>query len=159
MANVSVESKPFIPNPASVSRKALWTGRILSGLAAAFMAMDGMMKVLELPVAVEGTVKLGFPPGVIFGLGLIQLAMLALYLIPRTAALGAVLWTGYLGGAIATHVRLGNPLFSHVLFPTYVAAFFWLGLWMRDLNLRAVLPFANRSSIKDLEETDHVHGA
>jgi hypothetical protein len=129
--------------PAQGNRKAIWTGRIISGLAAAFMAMDGMVKVLQLPVAVEGTVKLGYPQGIILWLGLIQLAMLALYLIPRTAVLGAVLWTGFLGGAIATHVRLGNPLFSHVLFPAYVAAFLWLGLWLRDRRLRTVLPFGN----------------
>lgn len=140
MANITVESKPLISNPVRANKKALWSGRVLSGLAAAFMAMDGVVKVLQLPVAVEGTVKLGYPAGVILWLGLIQLALLALYLIPRTAALGAVLWTGYLGGAIATHVRLGNPLFSHVLFPIYVAGFLWLGLWLRDRRLRAVLP-------------------
>lgn len=143
MAITTVENKPYLSNPVRGSRKALWTGRILSGLVAAFMAMDGAVKVLELPVAVEGTVKLGYPPGIIFWIGLIQLAMLALYLVPRTAMLGAVLWTGFLGGAIAIHVRLGNPLFSHVLFPTYVAAFFWTGLWLRDRNLRAVLPFGD----------------
>jgi DoxX-like family len=122
------------------SRKALWAGRILSGLAVLFMLFDAAMKVLELPVAVQGTTQLGYPESVVFGLGLVQLVCLAVYLLPRTSVLGAVLWTGYLGGAIATHVRLGNPLFSHVLFPTYVAAFLWLGLWLRDERLRAVLP-------------------
>jgi hypothetical protein len=150
MAIITAETKSY-PHAHSLSatparptlgnRKALWAGRIVSGLAAAFMAMDGMVKVLQLPVAVEGTVKLGYAPGIIFWLGLIQIAMLALYLFPRTAVLGAILWTGFLGGAIATHVRLGNPLFSHVLFPTYVAAFLWCGLWLRDARLRAVLPF------------------
>lgn len=142
MAIINVESKPFTSNPARHSRKAVWTGRILSGLAVAFMAFDGAIKVVELPVAVEGTVNLGYPAGVVQGLGILQLAMLALYLIPRTSVLGAVLWTGYLGGAIATHVRLDNPLFSHVLFPTYVAAFLWFGLWLRDRQVRAVLPFS-----------------
>ena len=141
MAIITVESKTSISNTVRANRKAIWTGRILSGLAVAFMAMDGVVKVLQLPVAVEGTVKLGYPSGVVLGLGIIQLIMLALYLVPRTAVLGAVLWTGYLGGAIATHVRIGNPLFSHVLFPTYVAGFLWLGLWLRDRQLRAVLPF------------------
>lgn len=159
MAIITVETRSFTSSPARTSRGALWTGRTLSGLAAAFMAMDGMMKVLKLPVAMEGTVKLGFPPGVVFWLGIIQLAMLALYLIPRTAVLGVVLWTGYLGGAIATHVRLGNPLFSHVLFPIYVAAFLWLGLWLRNRNLRAVLPFENRTSTQDSQDMDHVHRA
>jgi hypothetical protein len=110
------------------------------------MLFDATLKVLQLPVAVQGTTQLGYPESVVFGLGLVQLACLVLYLVPRTSVLGAVLWTGYLGGAIATHVRLGNPLFSHILFPVYVAAFFWAGLWLRDERLRAVLPFrASRS--------------
>lgn len=141
MAIITVETKAKISNPVRANKKAFWTGWVLSGLAVAFMTMDGVVKVLQLPVAVEGTVKLGYPADVVLGLGIIQLIMLALYLFPRTAVLGAVLWTGYLGGAIATHVRLGNPLFSHVLFPTYVAGFLWLGLWLRDRQLRAVLPF------------------
>jgi len=70
----------------------------------------------------------------------IELVCLALYLVPRTAVLGAVLWTGYLGGAVATHVRIGSPLFSHVLFPLYVAALLWVGLWLRDRSLQALLP-------------------
>ena len=143
MEILNVESKPFTSNPVRANRKALWTGRVLSGLAIAFMAFDAVIKVLRLPVAVEGTVELGYPPGVVLGLGLLQLSLLVLYLIPRTSVVGAVLWTGYLGGAIATHVRLGNPLFSHVLFPIYVAAFFWFGLWLRDRQLRTILPFGN----------------
>jgi hypothetical protein len=129
--------------PARGNRKALWAGRIVSGLAAAFMTMDAMVKVLQLPVAVEGTIKLGYAPGIVLWLGLIQVAMLALYLVPRTAVLGAILWTGYLGGAVATHVRLDNPLFSHVLSPTYVAAFLWCGLWLRDPRVRAILPYSS----------------
>lgn len=123
------------------SNKALWTGRILSGFAVLFMLFDAAIKLLELPVAVQGTTQLGYPESVVFGLGVVQLVCLAVYLVPRTSVLGAVLWTGYLGGAVATHVRLGNPLFSHILFPLYVAAFLWLGLWLRDERLRAVLPF------------------
>jgi hypothetical protein len=86
-------------------------------------------------------VELGYPADSILTFGLVELACVALYMIPRTAVLGAVLLTGYLGGAIATHVRVGNPLFSHVLFPTYVAALIWGGLYLRDARLRAVLPF------------------
>jgi hypothetical protein len=123
------------------SKKALWAGRALSGLAALFMLFDASMKVLQLPVAVQGTAQLGYPEGVVLGLGVVQLVCLAVYLFPRTSVLGAILWTGYLGGAVATHVRMGNPLFSHILFPTYVAAFFWVGLWLRDERLRAVIPF------------------
>jgi len=122
------------------SRKALWAGRVMSGFAVLFLLVDATFKVLELPPAVEGTMQLGFPARVVFGLGLLQLACLVVYLVPRTSVLGAVLWTGYLGGAVATHVRVGNPLFSHTLFPIYVATFLWAGLWLRDEQLRSVLP-------------------
>ena len=112
----------------------------MSGFAVLFLLVDATFKVLELPPAVEGTMQLGFPARVVFGLELLQLACLVVYLVPRTSVLGAVLWTGYLGGAVATHVRVGNPLFSHTLFPIYVATFLWAGLWLRDERLRAVLP-------------------
>jgi hypothetical protein len=127
--------------PETRTPPAVWAGRVLSGLAVLFMMFDAGIKLLERPEAVQGTTQLGYPESVVFGLGVVQLVCLIVYLVPRTSVLGAVLWTGYLGGAIATHVRLGNPLFSHVLFPTYVAAFLWVGLWLRDERLRAVLPF------------------
>ena len=123
-----------------MSGAALWTGRILSGLSVAFLAFDATMKVLQLPAAVEGTVQLGYPEHVLLGIGLVQVACLILYVVPRTAVLGALLWTGYLGGAVATHVRVGHPMFSHTLFPIYVATMLWAGLWLRDLRLRALLP-------------------
>ena len=91
-------------------------------------------------MAMDGTTELGYPAGVVLPLGIIQIVCLLLYVVPRTSVLGAVLWTGYLGGAIATHVRLGNPLFSHVLFPVYVALLLWGGLWLRDRRLRGMLP-------------------
>lgn len=122
-----------------ISRRARLGGRILSGLAVAFLAMDATMKVAAIPAAVEGTAELGYPPDSLLGIGLVQLLCLAVYLVPRTAVLGAVLWTGYLGGAIATHVRVENPLFSHTLFPIYVAALLWGGLWLRDLRVRGML--------------------
>jgi hypothetical protein len=127
-----------------ISRKALWGGRVASGLAVAFLLFDASMKVLQPPAAVEGTVTLGYPASILFSLGVIQLLCLSAYVIPPTAVLGAVLWTGYLGGAIATHVRVGNPLFTHVLFPIYVAALLWGGLWLRDPAVRAVLPLRRR---------------
>jgi len=114
-------------------------GRILSGIAVLFLLFDAAMKVFKLPAAVDGTVQLGYPAGVLVPLGIIQIVCLILYLIPRVSPLGAVLWTGYLGGAVATHVRLGNPLFTHVLFPTYVATLLWVGLWLRDPRVRALL--------------------
>ena len=119
---------------------ALWTGRTLSGLSVAFLLFDATIKILALPPAVEGTIELGYPPSVIVGLGLVQLACLFLYLVPRTSILGALLWTGYLGGAVATHVRVGHPLLSHTLFPIYVATMLWAGLWLRDRGVRALLP-------------------
>ena len=122
------------------SRKTLWAGRVLSGAATLFLLVDATVKVLELPPAVEGTTQLGYPASVVLGLGMLQLACLVLYLVPRTSVLGAVLWTGYLGGAVATHVRVGNPLFTHTLFPIYVAALLWGGLWLRDERVRSVLP-------------------
>jgi hypothetical protein len=131
---------------AAPARKALWAGRILSGLAAAFLAFDAVIKVAGASFARESMAQLGWPEEVLFGLGVAQLVCLALYLLPRTSLLGALLWTGFLGGAIATHLRLGNPWFSHVLFPTYVGAFLWLGLWLRDPDVRAVLPWPRRLS-------------
>src|SRR5262245_19765741 len=92
--------------PASTSKKALWTGRILTALVALFLLFDVTIKLLKLPMAVEGTTSLGYPAGAVFGIGVVGLVCLVLYLIPRTAVLGAILLTGYLGGAVATHVRL-----------------------------------------------------
>ena len=129
----------------ATSKAQIWTSRVLSGVAVLFLLMDATMKVLRLPVAVEGTKQVGYPDGVIVTLGVIQLVCLALYLIPRTAVLGAILWTGYLGGAVATHVRVGDPLFSHILFPTYVAALLWGALWLRDPRLRALVPIRKQS--------------
>jgi hypothetical protein len=120
----------------------VWAGRIISGLAVLFLVFDCTLKVLRLPPAVAGTAELGYPVSSVLGIGLIQLACLAIYLVPRTSILGAVLLTGYLGGAIASQVRVGNPLFSHVLFPIYVAILIWGGLFLRDPRVRAL--FARR---------------
>ena len=121
------------------SAGARWTGRVLSGIAVLFLAFDLSIKLLAAPEAVTGTTALGWQPHHLPILGVIQLVCLALYLVPRTAPLGAVLWTGYLGGAIATHLRLDDPLLTHVLFPIYVAALVWGGLWLRDARVRALL--------------------
>lgn len=139
-AEVSPQATSGTKAPHAASSPAsLWTGRVLSGLVVLFLAFDAAMKVARLPLALEGTSQLGYPVSVVPFLGIVQLVCLVLYLVPRTAVLGAILWTGYLGGAIATHVRLANPLFSHVLFPIYVAAFLWGGLWLRDSRVRALL--------------------
>lgn len=127
------------PSRTEPSRRAIWTGRILSGLAVAFLLFDATGKLLELAPVVESTTQLGYPVSVIRAIGLIQIACLAIYLLPRTSVLGAVLWTGYLGGAVATHLRVGSPLLTHTLFPIYVAALLWAGLWLRDRRARGLL--------------------
>lgn len=125
---------------ASASKKGLWAGRILTGLSGAFLLLDAVMKLVVAAPVVEGTIKLGYPVSSIRGIGMVLFASTILYLVPRTAVLGAVLLTGYLGGAIATHVRVEDPLFSHTLFPIYVAAMAWGGLFLREPRLRALLP-------------------
>jgi hypothetical protein len=120
--------------------KTIWLGRVLSALAILFLLFDVVIKVLTLPVAVEGTTQLGYQASSVFVIGIIELVCLALYVIPQTSVLGALLFTGYLGGAIATHVRIGSPLFTHILFPIYVAVLIWGGLYAREPRLRALLP-------------------
>jgi hypothetical protein len=127
-------------NP-EISRKQIIAGRVLSGVAVLFLLFDAFGKLMRPVQVVEGTTQLGWPVSVILPLGIIQAVLLVLYLYPRTSVLGAILWVGYLGGAVATHVRLGNPLFSHILFPTYLGALLWGGLWLRDRRLRALIPF------------------
>lgn len=124
---------------ASAGRGRLWTGRVLSGLPMLFLTWDGVMKLVQPAIVVKSSQQLGFAPHTVFVLGLLLLAFVALYLIPRTSVVGAVLLTGFLGGAVATHVRMGDPLLSHVLFPTYVAVLFWGGLFLRDSRVRQVL--------------------
>jgi hypothetical protein len=123
----------------SVTKTQLWAGRILSGIPALFLLMDGVGKVMRAPPVVEATVQLGYSEGSVFGLGVLVLVGTALYLLPRTSVLGALFLTGFLGGAIATHVRVSSPLFTHVLFPTYLAAMLWGGLLLRNVRLRALL--------------------
>ena|SRR5437773_3234799 len=117
----------------------LWAGRFLSGFAVLFLTFDAAVKVLNLDVAVQATKQLGYPESVIVTLGLIEIVCLIVYVIPRTSALGAVLWTGYLGGAVASQLRVGNPLVSHTLFPIYIAALLWIGLGLRDQRVRGLL--------------------
>jgi hypothetical protein len=129
-----------------VSSTALWTGRVLSGLGILFMVFDGGAKVLDLiPPEVKAANSLGWSDHTLPTVGAIALLCTALYVIPRTALLGAILLTGYFGGAIASHVRVDSPLFSHTLFPIYIAALFWVGLFLRDNRVRAL--FAARGSV------------
>ena len=126
----------------------LWTGRILTGLFALFMLGASIApKLLRLPIAEDTMAQLGWPPGYAFMIGIIELGCLVLYLIPRTSVFGAVLMMGLLGGAIATHIRAGSPLFSHVLFSVYLALFMWGGLWLRDARLRALFPVGRQERL------------
>ena len=124
----------------SPSTTSLWAGRIMTGLAVAFLVFDGLVKFTRISGVVEASEQLGIPLGVNPTLGIILLLCVAAYAVRRTAVLGAILLTGYLGGAVAMHVRVGNPLLSHVLFPTYLGALIWGGLYLRDLRLRALIP-------------------
>src|SRR6266513_3992812 len=126
-----------------ISRKTLWTGRILSALPVLFLLMDGIMKLVKPEPVVKATIELGYPESVIMALGIILLVCVILYVVPHTAVLGAILLTGYFGGAIAAQVRVGNPLFSHVLFQVYLAVLFWGGLFLRDPRLHALIPLRN----------------
>jgi hypothetical protein len=103
-------------------------------------------KLIHLPIAEETMAELGWPPGYAFMIGIIELGCLVLYLIPRTSVLGAVLMMGLLGGAMATQIRAGSPLFSHILFSLYLGLFMWGGLWLRDQGLRALFPIARDPS-------------
>jgi DoxX-like family len=125
--------------------RATRTGRILSAIAVAFLLFDCIGKLLEAAPVVAGTTALGFPAGAVFTIGLIELLCVVAYLFPATSPLGAVLLTGFLGGAIAAHLRKEDPLFTHTLFPVYVALFVWGGLFLRDAGLRAFLPWRGRA--------------
>lgn len=116
-----------------------WAGRIMSGLVIAFLAFDAAVKLLRLAPVVDGTVALGYPAGIVLPLGLVLIACVAAYAVPRTSVPGAILLTAYLGGAVATHARVGDPLFKHVLFPVYVAALVWGGLCLPDRRVSGVL--------------------
>ena len=128
----------------SGSARQTLVGRILSGFAVLFLVFDSVLKLLRVQAAIDGTTQLGYQPGVILPLGVILLLCVLTYVIPRTSVFGAVLLTGYLGGAIATHVRVGSPLATHVLFPIYLAVFIWGGLLLRDPALRNFLPLRSR---------------
>ena len=122
-------------------RTMLWAGRILTLLSVLFMIFDIGIKLADLQVVRDSLVQLGYRPDFGRTIGVIELICLALYLVPRTSALGAVLFTAVMGGAIATHMRVGDPLVSHTLFGVYLGAALWGGLWLRDSGVRALLPF------------------
>jgi hypothetical protein len=124
---------------APISNARVWIGRVMSALPVAFFLMDGIMKLVKPPIVVKSTVELGYPESVILPIGIVLLVCTALYVIPRTAALGAILLTGYLGGAVATHVRVGAGAFP-IVFPIIFGVLVWGGLFLRDGRVSALVP-------------------
>jgi hypothetical protein len=122
-------------SPRASSRYALWAGRVISALVVAFLAFDGITKAMMLEPVVKATIQLGYPEGAVFGIGLALLISTVIYTVPRTAFLGAILLTGYLGGAVATQVRVEDPWF---VFPAFIGVLVWIGLFLRDDRLRAL---------------------
>lgn len=126
------------------TKAALWTGRVLSGLVILFLTVDGAIKLVPIQPVIDSLRELGYPTSVSFArfIGVVTLVGTALYAWPRTSLLGAVLLTGLMGGAIATHLRLDQPLFTHTLFGVYLGLFLWGGLWLRDPRLRRLMPIS-----------------
>jgi hypothetical protein len=137
------QAMPAIADAAPVSKPALWTGRALSGLVIMFLLFDGAIKLVPWPVVTETMDRMGYGPTETLArsLGIITLVCTILYAVPPTSILGAILLTGYLGGAMASHVRIGSPLFSHILFGFYLGLMVWGGLWLRNRSLRTLIPF------------------
>jgi DoxX-like family len=134
---MSTNAIPTSSTTFGVSRVTI--GRVLSALAVLFLAFDTVIKFTGIPAVEENMTQLGYAMSSVVVIAILELVCLVAYLVPRTSVLGAVILTGYLGGAIASHLRVGNPLFSHVLFPTYIAALLWGGLYLRDTRVRAII--------------------
>lgn len=125
-----------------VSRKSRWAGIIISGIVVLFLLVDGAIKLIPLDIVVQTSEQLGIPTHLARTLGVLTLVCTILYAVPRTSMLGAVLLTGYLGGAIYTHLRAGSPMLTHTLFGVYLGVLIWGGLYLRDERVRALIPFA-----------------
>jgi hypothetical protein len=136
MDDLAAESQPSTP--------VLWSGRGLSAIVVLFMLFDGIIKLVPLDIVLQTNAELGWPVsvGLMRALGIIGLLATILYAVPRTSMLGAILLTGYFGGAVATHLRIGSPLFSHTLFGLYLGILAWGGLYLRDRRIRALIPLA-----------------
>lgn len=152
MSNPTYDFAPFTASgpSSSMDRQSpimTWSGRVLSGLFALFMVGASVTpKLLQLPVAEQTMLELGWPAGYAFSIGVLELTCVVLYLIPRTSIFGAIITMGLLGGAMATQLRAQMPLFSHVLFSLYVGLFMWGGLWLRSPRLRKVFPFVRHET-------------
>jgi DoxX-like family len=127
-----------------ISNNKLWAGRIISALALLFLLFDSVIKLMKIAPVVESFNQLGYPVSLALGVGILELLCIVVYVIPRTSVLGAILLTGYLGGAVASHVRIESPLFSHVLFPIYVGVLVWGGLYLRDDRLPPLIPLRKK---------------
>ena len=138
---------------ASISNRSRWAGRIVSGVMVAFLLFDAGIHMAKIAPVIEAFERLGWPIGMSLGLAILELACVALYALPRTAVLGAILLTGYLGGAVVTHLRVGSSLFGETLFPVYVGILLWGGLYLRDPRLHALMPLT-RSSASREEDPD-----
>jgi hypothetical protein len=138
-----IRTMSTLAETAPVPKSALWLGRVLSGLVTLFLLLDGGMKLVPLSVVTETMDRIGYGSSETLArsLGVITLVCTVLYAVPPTSILGAILLTGYLGGAMASHVRIDSPLFSHILFGFYLGLMLWGGLWLRDRRLRSLIPF------------------
>src|SRR5438309_734115 len=125
-----------------VSKGRLWTGRIISALVVLFLLFDGITKMMKIKAVLDASAQLGYPVSTIVGIGVTLLVCTVFYVIPQTSILGAILLTGYLGGAVATQVRVGNPMFE-TLFPIIFGALAWAGIFLREDRLRALIPLRN----------------
>lgn len=140
MTEATMDAHSMEQDLSAVSSGRLWTGRVIAALVSLFLLFDAAMKFVQPKSVVEAFVQTGWPIAVSSTLGALLLISTVLYLIPRTAILGAILLTGYLGGAVAANVRLQNPLFSHTLFPVYFGFLVWGSLWLRDRKLQELVP-------------------
>jgi hypothetical protein len=144
MATRTMDRTERSGDPTSDSTRHARAGRGLTALAVLFLIFDGVTKVMHVEPVKEAMADLGYAEGLAPGIGLLLLVCVALHLLPRTAVLGAILLTAFLGGAVASQVRVGNPLLSHTLFPVYVALMLWGGLYLREHRLRALVPLRRR---------------
>jgi hypothetical protein len=126
-------------------KKMHWAGRVMTAIPVLFLAFDAVIKLMQITPVVESFTALGYPASLALGIGTLELVCLLVYVTPFTSTLGAILLTGYLGGGVATHVRMGDPLLSHSLFPVYVGVLIWGGLFLRDERLRALIPVRKTS--------------
>lgn len=130
----------------TISKGRLWAARIMSGIVILFMLVDSIMKFIQPEQVVNGTVQLGYSVHHLVPMGILGLVSVLLYAYPKTCVLGAILLTGYWGGAIATHLRVDDPVFTHTMFPFYFAILAWGGIWLRNQQLRALMPFQGQTT-------------